>query len=415
MIPFYQPYFDRTELAAALHPGQGREDFELAVARAVGAAYGVAFAYGRSGLFTALKAMELEQSEVVMPAYTCAVVAQAVVASGNRPVFVDIDPYDFNMNIAELKNALTSRTRVILATHLYGYAADVDAIRSVAGDHRIVVIEDRAQSMFPVTHGSDRLQGDLALCSFSLNKQLSSVQGGVIATRSPDLGEKIRSFRDREMNQPSNRIRVARWTRFVGSYLAFRQPAHGLLQRARNLGGKRHYDEGDAWPVELLPRDYAAVYTGFQARIGLVQLGKWDGIVAKRRDLAQLYDQELARIPGVQAAPVVPGATFSYYTLRVPQRDQIDFCRRLRAQGVGSDQAYSYALPYLRALREYARAEYPCALQAAREVVNLPIYPGLSTQQALYVAACVRRSLSQGLEQDLMPSTVHSQSGEVQS
>jgi perosamine synthetase len=393
MIPFYRPYFDHSELLAALRPGKGREAFESAVASRVGARYGVAFAYGRSGMAATLQALAIKEAEVILPAYTCMVMVQAILASGNQPVFVDIDLTDYNMDITAIKGALTPRTRAIVATYMYGYPTDVDAMRAIADDERVLIIEDRAQGLLTRSGRTTDLRGEVGLCSFGPNKQLSTIQGGVIVTNSSALYQQIRAYRDRQMNRPSASTWAKRWVRLLASYLVFRKPVYGLLGRAGLVGWNRHTGESpDASPAGL-PGDHAAAYMDFQARVGLAQLGKLDVIVSERRALAELYHRELGDVPGLSPAPLIAGATYAYYTVRVHQRDEINFPSRMLAQGVAVDQTYDYALPLLEPYRRYARDHYPRAAQAARQVVNLPIYPGLSSAGAQYIAGSTRRAL----------------------
>jgi len=395
MIPFYRPYLDRSELIAVLRRGVGRSEFESALAARVGARYGVAFAYGRSAIMASLKALNISQADVTVPAYTCVVVAEAVIMSDNRPVFVDIDLADYNMDVQALKDALTPQTQAIIATHLYGYPTDVNAIRAVTGDDRVLIIEDCASGLLTFSPGASGLCGDIGIFSFGPAKPLYTVQGGVAVTNSIDLYEKIRAYRDREMSQLPITVRAKRWARLAASYVVFNESVYGLLQRARVVGAQKRTQAGSDSSPEEMPHDYAAAYTDFQARVGLAQLDKLDTVLAKRRALAELYDRELHDVPGLSPAPIVAGATYSYYTLRVERRDEIDFRHRMLARGIAVDQAYDYALPLLRPYRPYAKGEYPRAEQAAREVVNLPNYPGLSVAKAQYVAECVRRSLQE--------------------
>jgi perosamine synthetase len=139
-----------------------------------------------------------------------------------------------------------------------------------------------------------------------------------------------------------------------------------------------------------LPNDMAMRYANFQARIGLAQLNKLDVMLAKRRALARLYDQELRDVTSIHPAPIIEGATYSFYTLRVPRRDEVGFQGRMASCGVSVDPSYEYVLPYLRPYQFFAREEYPRAVQAAREVINLPCYPHLQDSQARHIAACVR-------------------------
>ncbi len=400
MIPFYRPFFDHSELFAALRPGQGRDEFESSVANRLGVQYGIAFAYGRSGIIAALKALGLQGVEVILPAYTCEVMAQAVVASGNRPVFVDIELADYNMNLAKIKNALTLQTRAIVATYMFGYPTDVDAIRAMTGDERIIIVEDRAQGLLSSCSGTTALRGDIGLCSFGPNKQLSTVQGGVIVTNSHDHYEKIKACRDHSMSRSYAGSNAKHWMRFIAGYLVFRKPVYEFLQRTGLIGFNSHVDDSHDSSSSTLPRNYNSTFADFQARIGLAQLRKSDAIRKKRIALAEVYDRELRDIPGLCPAPIIPGASYAYYSLRIKRRDQINFVSRMLAQGVAVDQTYDYAVPWLKAYRGYASNEYPCAEQAAHEVINLPVYPDLSTESAQYVAGCVRRALQGNIECD---------------
>ena len=396
MIPFYRPYYDHLELLAALRPGPARREFESAMAARAGARYGLAFAYGHVGLIAAFKALGLTQAEVILPAYTCVVMARAVVASGNRPTFVDIDLADYNMDVSALKRALTPRTRAVVATHMFGYPADVDAARAAVGDERVIIVEDSALSLNAISSESGGLRGDLGLFSLGIGKPISTFKGGLLVTNSSDLYEKIKVYRDKELNQTLFKTQAKRWTWLLASYLVFRKGIYGLWHRApaklaRNVGREN-------LPPGYVPGDVALAYPHFQARVGLVQLRKVDSMLAKRRALAELYDRELGDVSGLSPAPIIPGATYSHYTLRINRCDEINFPLRMFAQGVPVDRTFDYALPLLEPYRPYAKGRYPRAEQAAREVVNLPLYPDLSVTNARYVAECTRRALEGGFE-----------------
>jgi perosamine synthetase len=400
MIPYYRPYYGWSELLAALETGTGRGEFESALAARVGARYAVAFAYGRSGAIAVLKALGLTHAEVILPAYTCEVMAEAVVATANRLAFVDINLGDYNMDVQALKRALTPQTRVVVATHLYGYPTDVDAIRAIVGDERVFILEDCAQGLLTFSPGTSQLRGDLGLFSCGPGKPICTVQGGAIVTNSYDLYEKISAYRDEEMNQSSVKVWAKRWAWLLASYLVFQKWPYGLMYRCRYRANvaDNTYLRFDRSP-DPLPSDVAVTYAHFQARIGLAQLRKLDGMLGKRRALATLYTQALSDVAAIHPAPLIEGATYSFYTLRVPRRDKIGFRKCMARYGISVDQSYDYALPYLRPYRSFAREEYPRALQAASEVVNLPNYPGLSLADARLVADCVRHCVEEGLRE----------------
>jgi perosamine synthetase len=391
MIPVFRPYLNYSEILEVLRFGEGRSEFESALAARVGARYGIAFAYGRSAIFATLKALDLIQAEVILPAYTCSVVAEAVVLSGNQPVFVDIDLADYNMNIHAVKAALTSQTRAVIATHMYGYPADVDAIRAVIGDTRVIIIEDSAQ-LGPVAsvQGQAALRGDVGVFSFGVGKHLYTVRGGVVVTNSPELFEKIKIYRDREMSQLSPLIWGKRWTWLMLDLLRLNEVRYELRLLAERLGLKQPIGSSSKMPVTETPSDYAAAYTNFQARLGLAQLREFDLVVAKRRALAKFYDSELQHMPGFTPAPIMTDATYALYTPRLERRDETGLQQQMRARRILIGLNYSYVLPLQKPYRSYARGEYPCAEQAAREIVNLPSYVGLSMKEARYVVECIR-------------------------
>jgi perosamine synthetase len=391
MIPVFRPYLNHSEILGALRLSGGRSEFESALATRVGARYGIAFAYGRSAIFATLKALGLTQAEVILPAYTCQVVAEAVVLSGNQPVFVDIDLADYNMDINAIKAALTSQARAIIATHMYGYPADVDAIRAVVGDAKVIIIEDSAQLGPAVSvQGRAGLRGDVGVFSFGVGKHLYTVQGGVVVTNSPELFEKIKIYRDREMSQLSPLIWSKRWARLMIHLLRLNEVKYELRLLAERLRLKKPISSSSKMPVIEIPSDYAAAYTNLQGQLGLAQLRKFDSIVAQRRALAKFYDSELRDIPGFTPAPIVADATYAFYTPRLKRRDEIGFRQQMRARRILIGLNYSYVLPLQKPYRLYARSEYPCAEQAACEIVNLPSYAGLSMQEARYVVECIQ-------------------------
>lgn len=392
MISYYRPYFDWAELWAILQPGKGRREFEVAVADCVGARYGLAFAYGRSSIVALFRALGLSQAEVIMPAFTCSVVAEAVVASGNRPVFVDIDLTDYTMDLKAIKAALTSQTRAIIATRMYGYPVDVEAIRAIVGDNRVLIVEDAALALHPPS-GIRRVSSDVAFYSFGRGKQLYTITGGVMVTDIPDLYEKLKAYRDQEMKQLPLSAWARRCLQVLTAYIALSAALEEGAMRVKNVGMVKQTRETIGLVREDLPPDYASAYADFQGRIGLAQLRKLDTALVRSRSIAEFYHQELQDIPGLISAPIIPGATYAYYTVRVAHRDRLDFRQRMLAQGVEVGTNFRYVLPQLDAYRSYAYGLYPQAEQAAREVVNLPNYPALRMAEAQHVVAGIRSIL----------------------
>jgi perosamine synthetase len=404
MIPRTCANLGVLELLSILWPGRGRCEFEEAVATSAGTQHALAFTYGHAGFLALLQALNLTQAEIILPAYTCAIMAEVVVATGNIPVFVDINPTNFNMDPATLKFAITAKTRAIVATHMFGYPCDVDAIREVAGGEQIFIIEDAAL-MFPVsTSASTWLRGDAGMFSFGPGKPLFTIRGGVVVTNDSHLYEKLRSYRDRKMNRLPPKQWAKRWGLLMIHYLLTKDAFHNLAGRF-NLSKDTLYQlarsgrvahKGSAPSASSLPGDYATRYADFQARLGLTQLAKADFILSRRRSLAKRYDELLQQIPGLAPAPIVDGACYSLYTVRVTDRDRISFRPKMRARGIETGHTFNYALCQLAKYRPYVQSFYPNAEQASREVVNLPAHPALTEKQIQFISSNIRQALKSG-------------------
>jgi perosamine synthetase len=393
VISFYRPYFDWSEILALLRFGLGRDEFEAAVATRVGARYGLAFAYGRSGVIALFKALGMRQAEVILPVYTCSSMAEAVIVSGNKPVFVDIDLADYNMDIRAMKRALTPQTRAIIATHMYGYPADIDAIREQVSDDRVLIIEDAALALRPATRGKRKMSSDVALYSFGRGKQLYTIAGGVMVTNSSDLYERMKVYRDQKMSQLPGRVWARRCMQVLTAYMALNGSLEKRLVQIKNVGAVRRTREAIGLVRSDMPRDYATACADFQGRMGLVQLRKLDSVLERTRSIAEVYSRALQGIPGLTLAPMIPGSTCVRYTVRVRGRDEIGFRQRMWDEDIEVGLNFSYTLSQLKAYQAYATGQYPQAEQAAREVVNLPIYAGLDDAEVRRVVECIRKTM----------------------
>jgi dTDP-4-amino-4,6-dideoxygalactose transaminase len=383
MVPKSRPYLSIQELLAAVKPSAGRTQFEAAMARMTGARYGVAFSFAHSGFYALLQALSLTQAEIVLPAYTCDIMAEVILRTGNIPVFVDIDLADFNMDLDVLRTAITSKTRAIVATHMFGYPAHINAIRQLADSEQITIIEDSALSLT----GSTRLQGDIALFSFGPDKPLYTVRGGVCVTNDTNLYERLRAYRDQHMNQLPFKEWAKRWARLMVTYFSQSDTTYDLALRLGLL------DKGLGRSATCIPNSYATAYADFQARVGMVLLDKADMLLAKRQTIVALYERRLKGIPGFIPAPIIEGATFSHYTARARNRDALQFSQKMYQRSIQTGRTFDYAVTCLDQYRPYVQHRCPHAEQAAQEVVNLPIHVNLSESQVDFVADNIRQVL----------------------
>ena len=204
MMPRIRPQLGWAEMAAAMHLPRGDDvaRYEQAFAASMGQGHGIAFAYGRSALTIALRALLGAGVEVICPAYTCVVVAHAIVSSGNTPVFIDCGADDFNMDLDAAEAAITARTGAIIATSLFGHPVDIDRTDALRAAHPgVLMIQDCAHSFDAAWRGRAVQQaGDFALFGLNISKLLTSIFGGMLTTDDAGLAATIRGARDREIS-----------------------------------------------------------------------------------------------------------------------------------------------------------------------------------------------------------------------
>lgn len=401
MIPRLKPYLELEDLRAAFRQQEGSvERFEEAFARAFALRHALAFPYGRSSLWAFFQALEIENAEVILPAYTCIVVAHAVVLSNNRPRFVDITLDDYNMALDQVEAAINPHTRVIIATHLFGYPLNVERLNEIVRTaearwgHKIWVVQDCAHAFGARWSGKFVANaGDAAFFGLGISKTITSVFGGMLTTNDAELYRKLQAFRDAHFVQPSRRKYFARLVYLLAIYAAFHERLYGMVNwleeetpllnaftKAYHLDGKIHF-----------PPDAMECMSEIEAQVGLIQLRKYEEIVRRRRQTALYYTQRLSGTLGLTLPPLVEGATYSHYVVRVAERRAL--LERLRQCGVQLGDLINYNIPEMPGYEEYGDGlTFPNSQFCSQHVINLPIHPGLTEEQQGVVAEQVMRA-----------------------
>jgi len=306
----------------------------------------VAVNSGTSGLHLGLLACGIGPGdEVIVPSFTFAATGNSVALTGARPVFADIDPVTFTLDVDSVEASITSRTRAIMPVHLYGHPADMVGLSALAERHGLMLFEDAAQA-----HGA-RLNGrpvgtfgSFTMFSLYPTKNMTSGEGGMVTAGDATIARQLR-----------------------------------LL---RNQGMERQYEN------EIV--GFNARMTDLHAAIGRVQLTKVEAWTQKRRANAAFLD---AHLEGVLVPHVADGVHHVYhqYTVRVPE-DRDGFVSALREEHqVGSGVYYPIPNHRLPSLAGYAVGlDLPQTESAAREVVSLPVHPALSDDDLFRIVEAVR-------------------------
>ncbi len=316
--------------------------FEEEFASASRVAHAVAVDNGTSALLAALLALDLpKQSEVLVPAFTFAATANAVLAADLVPVFVDIDEH-FLMDLEDAAAKTTSRTSALMPVHLYGLMLDMEATAVFADRHGLSLVEDAAQAHLATRNGVP--VGTTGVGSFSLyaTKNMMTGEGGMVTTNNGAVAERLRLVRN-----------------------------HGMPRRYHHT----------TFGINLRMTELAAA-------IGRVQLQKLPRANQRRIENARMMSELLGdRI----TAPDVPDDAhhvFHQYTIRVADRDRV--LEGLRSRGVGADVYYPTAVHHQPAYADLADArDCPNAVAAAADVISLPIHPKVTEADIEYIAASV--------------------------
>jgi dTDP-4-amino-4,6-dideoxygalactose transaminase len=369
-IPVMVPWLGAEEAAAAaaavasgwVAQGPRVAQFEEAFAAAIGARHAIALSSCTAGLHLALVAAEIGPGdEVVVPSLSFIATANAVRYVGAQPVFADVEGATQNLTPATILPHLTSRTRAVILVDQAGVPADLDGVRALCDPRGIAVIEDAACAAGSVYRGRPAGAGaGLAAFSFHPRKLLTTGEGGMLITPDGAVADRLRRLREHGMDLSAAQRHASR------------QP---VIEHYLELG-------------------FNYRMTDVQAAIGLVQLGKLDRLIARRRALAQRYQELLADIPGLSTITDPAHGTTNYQSFWVllppgfpAGRDEL--LRLLADEGIAARRGV------MAAHTEPAYAGRPCAPLPVTERLSsssliLPLFHELTEAQQDLIVSVIR-------------------------
>ena len=326
-------------------------EFERQVAAGVGATHAIGVSSGTDALLLSLMALDIGPGdEVLCPSFTFFATAGSVSRTGATPVFVDSLDDDFNLDLSDAARRVTDKTKAIIPVHLFGQAADMDAVQRLASAHDLMVLEDAAQSMG--TQFGEKKAGTIGdLCAFSFfpSKNLGGFgDGGMITTNDDALAERVRILR-----------------------------VHG--------GAPKYYHKAIGGNFRLDP---------LQAALLRAKLGHLPVYIAKRRANAATYLERLSEsTPVREGRLLLPSEmsgrthTWNQFTIRVTNGKRDALMEHLAANQIGSAIYYPVPLHRQECFSNLAgvEARLPICEKMADEVLSIPIYPELSTEQIDHV------------------------------
>ena len=365
-------------------------EYEKLFAKGLGASHAFSFWKGRVALYAILKALGVGAGdEVILPGYTCVMDVNPIKYLGAKPVYVDIEPDTFNMNVELLPGKIHSKTKAIIAQHTYGYPCHMDAIMDIAGRNGISVVEDCCLALGSKYKGKMvGTFGKAAYFSFQWNKPYTTGLGGMAITGDTEIAEKIESLRANEMCPSSGKEVIMLWAQLVMYRLFIYPRTTALAQRLFRYLTKKGAVVGSSSSREFQPvmaADFFKGIGGVQARSGLRQLKKIEQNIRHRKEIAELYDKLLEQKgwPSRNYSRSIMDPVMVRYPVRIAEKQKA----LLEAAKAGIELGSWFECPLHPIETPLSAYDYeigmcPQAEKAGREVVNLPLHPRVDERTA---------------------------------
>jgi dTDP-4-amino-4,6-dideoxygalactose transaminase len=365
-LPFSRPSISRgaiDDVVACLESGwittgPRVAQFTEALKEYFAAPYVLPLTSATAGLHLTMLAMDLQPGdEVITTPMTFAATLNTIVLAGGKPVLVDIDPATYNLDLNQLEEAITDKTRIIMPVHFAGLPLDLDQLYEISHRHDLRVIEDAAHAMGAEFKGQRiGAVGDTQVFSFHPTKNMTTGEGGCISTRDEALAKKIGLLR-----------------------------FHGIDREAWNRYGK-----GGQQDYEIVMPGFKYNMMDIQAAIGLHQLRELDGFIDRRAELANRYQEALADWPQWDL-PIQPTYEHKHswhiYTPLLNESsahlNRDEFMTAMKEKNIGTGLHYRavHLYPYYRECFGFQEGDFPHAEAVAERIVSLPLFPAMTDME----------------------------------
>lgn len=349
-----------------LTTGPAVKTFEEKIAEYVGAKYAVAVSNGTAALHMACFAAGFKKGdEVLVPAMTFVASANCILYQEATPVFVDIDPITYNMDLDDLESKITNKTKGVVTVDFMGQATDMDALKKITDKHNLLIIEDAAHALGTEYKGEKiGTQADLTEFSFHPVKPITTGEGGIVTTNNKELYEKMMLFR-----------------------------THGITRNDELLE-----ENHGPWYYEQHVLGYNYRLTDIQSALGLSQMNRIDEFLERRREIVSLYNSGFEKVAEI-ITPVEPEYSLSgwhLYIIRlnlellsVPRKE---FFLALQAENIGVNVHYApvYFHPYFKELG-YEKGICIESEKLYEEMITIPLFPKMSSEDVNDVIKAVKK------------------------
>ncbi|PZU46080.1 MAG: aminotransferase [Sphingomonas sp.] len=344
LIPYLEEIWENQILT---NGGPFHQQLEEELCAHLGVPYISLFSNGTLGLISALQALRIT-GEVITTPYSFVATAHSLLWHGNQPVFVDVEPHTLNIDPGKIESAITPRTSAIMPVHCYGNPCNVEEIGKIADNYNLKTIYDSAHSFGVQDNGGSILRhGDLSVLSFHATKVFNTFEGGAIISH------------DAKMKR--------------------------IIDNLKNFGIVSE--------ISVVAPGINAKMNEFSAAFGLLQIQQMDYVLRRRREVDALYRDRLSNVRGIECLPRGGQKTDNHAYFPILVKNEFGVTRdvlyeRLRHAGIYSRRYFYPLLSNLSMYRGLPSADpalLPVANAAAREILCLPIYPGLQLHEQIRI------------------------------
>jgi len=371
-LPFSPPFIGEEEIAEVvatlrsnwITTGPRTKQFEKEFAAHFGAPAALALNSCTAGLHTALVALGVGPGdEVITSPMTFAASVNVIEHVGAKPVLVDLEADTLNIAPNRIEQAITSRTKAIMVVHYSGHPAEMRAIRRIAADRKLAIVEDAAHAL-PARYDSRPIGADANFVAFSFyaTKNLTTAEGGML-TGSPELIDRARVI-----------------------------SLHGMSRDAW-----KRYDKGGSWRYDVLLPGFKYNMTDIQAAIGLQQLRKLEAMQRRRREIVTAYHDAFAVESAIQQPVERPEVMHAWHIYMIRIRTEAlrigrdRFIDELTARNIGTSVHFIpvHLHPFYRDKYGYQPTDFPVAYENHLRQLSLPLHPGMSDEDVGDVCSAV--------------------------
>ena len=347
-------YVNQVLRSGVLSIGPKIEEFETMIAKFTGVKHAVAVNSGTSALHLIIRALGIKEGdEVITTPFSFIASANCILFEKAVPVFVDIDEETLNIDINQIEEKITDKTKAILVVDVFGQPMNLNKVREIARKHNLYVIEDSCEALGSIYQDTKAgSSADAAAFAFYPNKQITTGEGGIIVTNNDEVAELCRSMRS----------------------------------QGRAVTGLWLYHERLGYNYRL---------SEIHSALGIAQMERIDEIIEKRNAAANYYSEKLKEIPWVQAPYIHPNVSrmsWFVYVIRVSEEIRNDLIDYLRDNGIGCKPYFTpiHLQPFYRETFGYKSGDFPATEKAGNECIAIPFYTNLTREEIDYVVDTIK-------------------------